>query len=161
MEDRHILRQSRCLVCRSHALTPAVATSLARSIITPADGQQFLLNPDQPSSLQRLALKASSGSASSVLASDRIATMAAWLITLSQLIGGSIEVFSVKNYSYLALLFSILPLLALRAIRRRSRVARVGLCRKCSYDLRAHARGTSVPNAARLRRGGNERPRTH
>ena len=47
--------------------------------------------------------------------------------------------------SYLALLFAILPLLALRSIRRRRKLARVGLCKKCGYDLRAHAIGEKCP----------------
>ena len=51
-------------------------------------------------------------------------------------------------FSYLTLLFSILPLLAFRSIRRRHRarrVARLGLCPKCGYDLRAHQSGTAGP----------------
>jgi hypothetical protein len=43
--------------------------------------------------------------------------------------------------SYLALLFSILPLLAFRSIHRRAGAARVGLCPKCGYDLRAQRAG--------------------
>jgi predicted RNA-binding Zn-ribbon protein involved in translation (DUF1610 family) len=43
-------------------------------------------------------------------------------------------------FSYLTLLFSTLPLLALRSIRRR-KAARVGLCPKCGYDLRAQHAG--------------------
>ena len=48
-------------------------------------------------------------------------------------------------FSYLALLFSILPLLAFRAIRRHRKLAPVGLCSKCGYDLRAHATGDTCP----------------
>src|SRR5450755_4439915 len=48
-------------------------------------------------------------------------------------------------FSYLALLSSILPVLALRAIRRRRKLARAGLCPKCHYDLRAHAPGSNCP----------------
>jgi predicted amidophosphoribosyltransferase len=44
-------------------------------------------------------------------------------------------------FSYLTLLFSILPLLAFRSIRRRRRAARIGLCPKCGYDLRAQHAG--------------------
>ena len=47
--------------------------------------------------------------------------------------------------SYLAVLFAILPLLAFRSIRRRRKLARVGLCRKCGYDLRVHAIGDKCP----------------
>jgi len=45
-------------------------------------------------------------------------------------------------FSYLAVLFSILPLLAFRSIRRRRKAARLGLCRKCGYDLRAQHAGS-------------------
>jgi hypothetical protein len=48
-------------------------------------------------------------------------------------------------FSYLALLFSILPLLAFRSIRRRRRArrnSRLGLCPKCGYDLRAQHAGS-------------------
>ena len=49
-------------------------------------------------------------------------------------------------FSYLALLFALLPALAFRAIRRRRRsLARVGLCAKCGYDLRAHGPGDKCP----------------
>ena len=57
-----------------------------------------------------------------------------------------LELASLKiPFFYLALLFSILPLLALRAIRRRRRLTRAGLCSKCGYDLRAHAIGDKCP----------------
>jgi len=48
-------------------------------------------------------------------------------------------------FSYLALLFSILPMLAFRSLRRRRKLARAGLCKKCHYDLRAHAPGDNCP----------------
>ena len=49
-------------------------------------------------------------------------------------------------FSYLALLFSILPLLAFRSIRRRRKAAKAaGLCPKCGYDLRAHQPGDRCP----------------
>ena len=47
--------------------------------------------------------------------------------------------------SYLALLFSILPLFALRSLRRQRKLARVGLCPNCRYDLRAHPPGSTCP----------------
>ena len=53
-------------------------------------------------------------------------------------------------FSYLVLVFSILPLLAFRSIRRRRRVARVGLCAKCGYDLRAHGPGDKCPECGTL-----------
>ena len=55
--------------------------------------------------------------------------------------------------SYLALLFSILPLLAFRSIRRRRKLARVGLCGKCGYDLRAHAIGEKCPECGTQKKG--------
>lgn len=48
-------------------------------------------------------------------------------------------------FSYLALLFSILPLLAFRSIRRRRKLARIGHCPKCGYNLHAHPPGTICP----------------
>ena len=48
-------------------------------------------------------------------------------------------------FSYVSLLFTILPLLAFRSIRRRRKSARRGLCPKCRYDLRAHAAGSLCP----------------
>jgi hypothetical protein len=51
------------------------------------------------------------------------------------------EVLFVIPFSYLALLFSVLPLLAFRSIRRRRKAARIGLCPKCNYDLRAQQAG--------------------
>ena len=47
-------------------------------------------------------------------------------------------------FSYLAVLFCILPLLALRSILRRRRARRgerVGLCPRCGYDLRIQRAG--------------------
>jgi hypothetical protein len=38
-----------------------------------------------------------------------------------------------------------IPFLAFRSIRRQRRSARLGLCPKCSYDLRAHAPGSACP----------------
>ena len=46
-------------------------------------------------------------------------------------------------FSYFTLLFSILPLLALRSIRRRRKAARIGLCPKCRYDLRTQQSGAA------------------
>jgi hypothetical protein len=48
-------------------------------------------------------------------------------------------------FSYLTLLFSVLPLLAFRSLRRRRKAQRIGLCPKCQYDLRAHAPGSACP----------------
>jgi ribosomal protein L32 len=49
------------------------------------------------------------------------------------------------------LLFSILPLLALRAISRRRKAANAaGLCPKCGYDLRAHHAGDKCPECGTL-----------
>ena len=48
-------------------------------------------------------------------------------------------------FSYLAILFSILPLLAFRSIRRQRRLARVGHCSKCGYNLCAHKPGDKCP----------------
>jgi predicted amidophosphoribosyltransferase len=58
-------------------------------------------------------------------------------------------------FSYLALLFSILPLLAFRSIRRRRRSSRIGLCPKCNYDLRAHAPGSLCPECGTPVTGAN------
>ena len=48
-------------------------------------------------------------------------------------------------FSYLALLFSILPILALRSHLHRRKIARLNLCPKCSYDLRVHAPDSLCP----------------
>ena len=64
------------------------------------------------------------------------------------MVGDFLARFAAIPLSYLALMFSILPLLALRAIWRRrklARIARLGLCGKCGYDLRAHASGEKCP----------------
>ena len=56
-------------------------------------------------------------------------------------------------FSYLALLFSILPLLAFRSIRRRrkeARDSRLGLCRVCGYNLLAHRIGQRCPECGTL-----------
>jgi hypothetical protein len=53
-------------------------------------------------------------------------------------------------FAYLALLFSILPLLAVHSLRRRRRAARVGLCPKCGYDQRAHQPGDHCPECGTL-----------
>ena len=48
-------------------------------------------------------------------------------------------------FHYLAILFSIVPLLAFRSIRRRRRLARVGHCSNCGYNLCAHKPGDKCP----------------
>ena len=51
-------------------------------------------------------------------------------------------------FSYLALLYSILPLLAFVSIRRRRKLvrdARLGLCPTCGYNLRVHKPGDKCP----------------
>ena len=66
---------------------------------------------------------------------------------------GTVQAYLFIPLSYLALLFSLLPLLAFRSIRRRrkaARDARTGLCPACGYNLLAHKIGQRCPECGTL-----------
>ena len=65
-------------------------------------------------------------------------------------------------FSYLALLFAILPTLAFFSIRRRRKLARIGHCPKCGYNLHAHPPGARCPECGTpVAQKTNARPPNH